>query len=126
MKNRKIAILVLFFCMNFIFAQNNFSVDNESFINQCPDGCVPSNSEGEKIDCSNFYWVENYIKNEIENYSSQGVQLIDVLKTANYNLQDEINRLESKSKKLFYISLLISLLFILYIVFIQRILKEIN
>lgn len=58
----------------------------------------------EEIICDNFKWVENYIQKELEeeNASREKIQLVDVLKNANYNLQNDLNECESRPKRYLY------------------------
>lgn len=125
-RNKLIIILTLAFLLagfnvfSFTIAQDDYLEDSYPIENEtvmqydvCSDGCAPANSDGELINCENFYWVENYIKNRLieENATGEMEQLVDVMKVANYNLQDEINEKDkkiadyAKYKNSFYITL---------------------
>ena len=109
--------LLLLSNLIFIIAQENSLED--SF---CPEGCGPINPDGEIINCNNFYWVENYIKTQMNSsdVSEDMSNFVNLLKTANYNLQDEINQLELENrnyKHSFYGSFGFGILLMFYIYF---------
>jgi len=85
------------------------------------DYCVVNGSEIEKpeeINCDNFHWVENYLKKELQNETNSGrVNVVSILKNANYNLQADLNESEGKAKRYYYafwITLIFLILFIIY------------
>lgn len=114
---KEISIIpLLLITLTFMLAQENCTEEYCIIDNQLV------NSEGEPINCDNFFWVENYIKKqiEIENASSSKIQMIDLLKTANYNLQDDINKLEEENLRYrytFYGMTLLAICLVLYIYF---------
>lgn len=87
MKNKSIFFVILVFLLSINFISANESVNqnstcsiNESSCPECPE-----------IDCNNFYWVENYIKNVSNNATPEALAFINILKNANYNLQNDLN-----------------------------------
>lgn len=62
---------------------------------------LPNNYEvSEEINCENFIWIENYIKSAVEGkeVTSNQLQVIELLKQANFGLQDELLICEEKLK----------------------------
>ena len=103
-KTISIFFLLIILSLNIIMADPFIAINKT-----CPDGCIPANIDDEIINCDNFYWVENYIQKqlELENASDSKIQLIDILKNANYNLQDDLN--ECADKKTRYLIKLIGI-----------------
>ena len=60
--------------------------------------------EEEIINCDNFHWVENYIKSELEKegVGMGKIDIVDILKNANYNLQGDLNEQVGKAKRYMY------------------------
>lgn len=120
-----IFLLLLILNLNMVLAFFPGDVNNNINETNCTgDLCLVNYTEEEiveeEIDCENFMWVENYIKEELnkENASVSKVELVNILKNTNYNLQDDLNECESKLKRYFYgfwATLIILIIIMLYV-----------
>lgn len=70
------------------------------------------------LNCANFIWVETYIKNMSSNLTSDQGNFINLLKTANYGMQDDLNKCNKEIINYKGLSLIIGIAFILCFIYI--------
>lgn len=106
-----IIIGIIIICLSIADAQE----DTTCSANECQD-----------IKCDNFVWVEKYIKNNTQNYSTQKMDIVNILKNTNYNIQDELNvckkELDNNRGYKFagIISFIISIILVIFIILILK------
>jgi len=84
---------VLFICLGLVSLINAEECLNDT----CSANLTDSNQEKncpfcEDLNCDNFVWVESYIKNNLSsNITSDQLNFINLLKVANYGMQEDLD-----------------------------------
>lgn len=82
-------------------------------------GELPDNyNTYEEIDCANFKWIENYIQEALNNKTMhvEDTTIVNLLKQANYGLQDDLNECKSLMTKKYISTYTALFLFVICIV----------
>ncbi len=100
----KLYLLLFILLIPLVSAQEN-CLNNSCLVENITSetGSLPDNyNEYEEINCDNFKWVENYIQESLnnKNLSYEDTTIVNLLKQANYGLQDDLNNCSIEIKDL--------------------------
>ncbi len=116
----KLYLLLFILLIPLVSAQENCLNNSCSVENITSEtGSLPDNyNEYEEINCDNFKWVETYIQNQLnnKNLSYEDMTIVNLLKQANYGLQDDLNECKNLMTKRYISTYTAYFLFIVCIV----------
>jgi len=118
--------LGIVFCIILLICLIILSVVKAENITINQTGSEIRNITCQDLNCENFLWVENYIKNNLTNLNGDSSNFINLLKSANYGMQEDLNSCQKTRNNYKYLSLTflgIIIVLILYIL-IFRIIKK--